>query len=146
MTQIYIPFRSKLKGLFAKRFYDQIEILSETEKEYVEIENHILGEVEWATKIIKINPEQRRIYRAVWLLFRDLLRVGWTYRWKSGVLEMTPPLIEKPIGNRAIRQTKSVIRQAMYVPRRERIVDARSFVERMERPVSNGLVMVPITS
>ena len=145
MTNEYVPFRPALDGPFAKRFYDQIAYLAESGITYPEIESTVEEETSWAYEA-KANPKQRRIYRAIWLLFRDLLRVGWSYRWVGGTLEITPPSLQELARTpQEINRAKEQIREAMKVPRLERIAEAKDFIERMENPAAKALASVPIT-
>lgn len=146
MTVEYFPFRPALDGPFAKRFYERIKDLAEARIVYPAIEATVEEEVKWAVELRKTNPRQRRIYRAVWLLFRDLLRIGWSYRWSAGTLEIAPPsLLQEAHSEQEIQQAKQIVREAMVAPRRERIAEAKEFIERMENPSVSGRAIVPIS-
>lgn len=142
---IYLPFRPTLQGPFARRFYKRAKELSERLNLNSETTSIIREEVDWALNAYKVNPVQRRIYRATWLLLRDLLRVRWTLRWHNGTLEVAPPSKRFTSNNHDAKTEKATIRQAMAGPRLERILEAREFIERMEGPPS-GRVKVPVTS
>src|SRR5438874_12852206 len=123
MSVRYIPFRPSLHGPFARRFYDRVRPLAEHRSADAEIASVIRKEVDWALNESKVNPAQRKIYRATWLLFRDLRRVGWKFRWQNGTVEIAPP-------ERSSEKAK--IREYMSGPRLERIAEARDFIKRME--------------
>jgi hypothetical protein len=136
----YIPFRPALTGPFAKRFYDRASHMAESKIGYPEIETFVREELKWVADIV-INPKQRRIYRAVWLLLRDLLRVGWHYQWMAGTLEVVPPYVQPEVWTpEEIEQTKELVRQAMAAPRLERIADAHEFIKRVETPSPGALL------
>ncbi|WP_420640462.1 Druantia anti-phage system protein DruA [Candidatus Leptofilum sp.] len=147
MSIEFVPFRPALKGLFAERFYNRIERLVEKDAIFSEVNQVVQKEVQWAVKQAKINPKQRQIYRASWLLFRDLLRVGWNYRWHAGTLEISPPqLKDSAATDDEIKQAKNKVKQAMATPRLERINESRDFIERMESPPEAGIASLPVTA
>jgi hypothetical protein len=120
MSVKYLPFRPSLHGPFARRFYERIQHLDERKNVNDEITSAIRKEVDWALHESKVNPAQRRIYRATWLLFRDLLRVGWKFRWHNGTVEVAPPENSLP-SNQDAQVEKAKIRDYMSGPRLERI-------------------------
>ncbi|HMN28998.1 MAG TPA: DUF4338 domain-containing protein, partial [Caldilineaceae bacterium] len=137
----YIPFRPALTGPFAKRFYQKAERLLEGQFDQEQVDNLISEEVTWATSSV-INPRQRRIYRAVWLFLRDLIRVGWHGRWLAGTLELAPPTEqEKPESEEDIAQAKGIVREAMKAPRLEKLLEAKDFIRRMETPNGQGITI-----
>lgn len=136
----YIAFRPALTGPFATRFYETARELALNQPSLAEFNNRLEKELIWATDVQKINVPQRRIYRAVWMLFRDLVRVGWRYRWLAGTLEVGPPTDEN--GSTAVEhvtQIKEAIRQAMLGPRLEKIIEGQEFIRRMETINQNGI-------
>lgn len=146
MSTQYIPFRPLLHGPFATRFYENALELSKISA-LSDVENLVAEEIRWVTEEFKINPRQRSIYRASWLLLRDLIRVGWDYRWNLGTLEVAPPSgIQEVTGNQELKRVKALLRDAMGEVRRERIAEAREFILRMEKPSPNGVACVPITA
>ena len=145
MSTKYFSFRPNLHGPFAKRFYTHIKQLKKYEDVNGEVESIIKSEVDWALNRCIVNPLQRRIYRATWLLFRDLLRVGWVPYWNSGTLELAPPS-KKPVSDtQEIQREKEKIRRAMSAARLERIAEAKDFIQRVEG-TSSSRVKVPITA
>lgn len=145
MSVKYIPFRPSLHGHFATRFYKRVRQVSEHQSRNGELSSVIKEEVDWALNGSKVNPAQRRIYRATWLLIRDLDRVGWIFRWHNGTFEVAPPLKKSTPTNVSAQEEKANIRQVMSGPRLERIAEARDFIERMEKP-SSGRAKVSITT
>lgn len=139
-----IPFRPKLHGPFSTRFHEKVQSLVRLNS-YADIERLILDEVEWSTNECKLNPKQRRIYRSVWLVLRDLYRTGWSIRWHENTLEVMPPDRHTSVGNREeSKRVKDTLRECMSNYRKEKIADARDFVYRMENPGQSGLAKLPI--
>jgi len=107
-------------------------------------EEIIRTEVEWALSSHG-NPRQQAMYQAVWLLVRDLLRVGWTPRWNddTATLEVAPPqAYEHPHTQVGIQAHKEARRSIMAPERHTRLVQAADFIRRVEAP-PKGL---PITA
>lgn len=121
----FVPYRPSLTGLFAERFYTEIQKITLKEISIDEINQKALAEAQWAVELHSINPQQRRIYRAVWLLFRDLVRFGWHFRWNDGILEIAPPTDNM---YRELNEAKHTLRKALSSARLERIVDAKDFI------------------
>ena len=71
-----IPFRPKLEGAFRVRFYNAVSSIKE-DTSPLEIENISNGEINWVEQECIYNLEQRKKYRAIWMLFRDLTRASW---------------------------------------------------------------------
>ncbi len=138
----YEPFRPALQERFLSRFYQvSRELVFQAEQQR---EDTIREEVTWAF-VIRGNPRQQAIYRAVWLLLRDLLRVGWGLRWNddTSTLEITPPpAYEKPRSQDDIQIHKQMRRNTMSPERHTRIIQAKDFIQRMESPPKG----MPITS
>ncbi len=135
MSQVIVPFRPDLQGIFLERFHDKISFFSVQNRSFEEIEAIVNEEFEWATSICKINIRQRRIYRTSWVLLRDLIRSGWKYRLDSGILEMILP--SKSIefsSNEDLIRIKSNLRACMENARRERLGESQEFISRMENP------------
>lgn len=145
MIKHYFPFRPALDGPFAARFYKQVKELAESPTSNGQMEQVVVNEVDWATRSTTANPAQRRVYRAVWLLFRDLVRIGWSYRWNDGTVEVAAPSIgDTTEDDSDIRDAKQRIRNAMSATRLDKIVEAREFIQRVENPSAAGLARVPI--
>lgn len=135
----YIPFRPALTGPFVRRFYERVQNLANKQADYSELEAVMRAELHWVQAETTINPRQRRVYRAIWLLLGDLIRVGWQYRWMAGTFEIAPPVQQQVKTQGEIEQVKETVRKAMKSPRLEKIIEARDFIKRMETPTSNGI-------
>ena len=70
-----IPFRPKLEGVFRKRFYDTAAEMDVTNSDEL-----IARELDWVENVCTFNFQQRRKFRAVWFLLRDLLNASWNAR------------------------------------------------------------------
>ena len=138
----YEPFRPALQERFLARFYQAARsLVHQTEPQR---EATIRTEVEWAITS-QGNPRQQALYKAVWLLLRDLLHVGWTPRWNevTATFEVAPPPpYAKPHSQAAIQAHKQGRRDVMAPERHTRLVQATDFIRRMEAP-SRGM---PITA
>lgn len=127
-----IPFRPNLEGKFKDRFYSKAQNISSREG-IDEIESLVDAEVEWAENECIINLEQRRKYRAVWLLLRDLVRASWTAEFYNGTLELRMPSLEydaKCQGD--AKELKHHLRSWMQDSRVERLLDFSDFIARTE--------------
>jgi len=150
MTE-FIPFRPALHGPFATRFYDQARQLVEICKDKngklsLQAEELIEGEVDWAVSEMSVNPQQRRVYRAVWYVLRDLLHVGWSVRWQSEILQIAPPQIaEKAYTIEQMKAEKEFVRFAMARAREMKIAEAKEFIQRVENPSVAATAEVSIT-
>ena len=90
ITNRVIPFRPKLEGEFRTRFYTAVQNITE-ETNAVELERIASEEVYWVENICSVNLAQRKKYRAIWMLLRDLIRASWKACYREGVLEMRLP-------------------------------------------------------
>ncbi len=138
----FSPFRPALQERFLARFHRAVQDL--VDQPLKERERIFRAEVEWA-RVEQGNPRQQALYQAVWLLLRDLLRVGWALRWNvvTGTLEVAPPPVEdRPRTPEGIQAHKRLRRAIMGPERHTRLVQARDFIARMETPL-RGL---PITA
>lgn len=70
-----IPFRPRLEGDFRVRFYSAVSGIN-NETSPLEIEKIADGEIAWVQNICTYNLAQRKKYRAIWMLFRDLIRAS----------------------------------------------------------------------
>ncbi len=95
-------------------------------------------EVNWAISDTALNVRQRRMYRAIWLLLRDLLRVGWTCRVHERVFEVAPPNHEQDVDEQSRSAYKVRVRSLMAPARSTKLRESQAFIERMEIPSSNG--------
>src|SRR5262245_23734892 len=76
----FVPIRPALQERFLARFHRIVqELVGLPEKEW---DATFQTEVRWGLGQ-QGNPRQQALYQAVWLLLRDLLRVGWTMRWNT---------------------------------------------------------------
>ena len=127
-----IPFRPRLEGTFRTRFYNAVcPIKRDTSS--TEIEEICAGEIMWVENECVVNIAQRRKYRAVWYLFRDLVRASWRAEFKNGTLFMRLiELDEADDATSAKRETKDLIRGWMQESRREKITASSDFIKRME--------------
>lgn len=138
----YEPFRPALQERFLARFHRTARALVIQPEHHRE--NTFRSEVEWARNS-RGNPRQQAMYQAVWLLLRDLLRVGWTPRWNddTATLEIAPPQPhEKPRTQAGIQVHKQTRRDTMAPERHTRLVQSADFIRRMEAPRKG----VPITA
>jgi hypothetical protein len=140
----FYPYRPNLQGSFLERFHKKAKELTQAADTIDAIEKISYQEYHWATNEAKVNPRQRKIYRAVWVLLRDLLRVGWTCRWYEQNLEVSPPSEENLLLNSDINQAKATMRAAMSEPRAQKLLDSLEFIERMENMTTTE--RLPITA
>ena len=80
-----IPFRPRLEGDFRIRFYNAVSNITQSTP-LTEIEGIAETEINWVTNKCTVNLDQRKKYRAVWYLFRDLIHASWTAFYRDGVL------------------------------------------------------------
>jgi hypothetical protein len=146
MSTFFFPFRPALYGLFSTRFYDKVKQLTDNQLSLNEVELIVESEVNWVTQDCSVNPRQRKVYRTTWLLLRDIIRAGWSYRWNSGMIELRPPSFEEVNKPDEIKKVKASIRDCMYEARKEKIVEAAEFISRMEKPLPSPTTKVPITA
>ena len=127
-----IPFRPKLEGEFRTRFYNAVcRIKKDTSS--AEIEEICAAEIAWVENEYVVNIIQRRKYRAVWYLFRDLVRASWEAEFKNGTLFMRlMELDEADDTSPAKRETKELIRSWMQESRMEKIAASSDFIKQME--------------
>lgn len=134
-----IPFRPRLEGDFRVRFYNAVSTIS-GEIQTLEIADIADKEIKWVEDECTYNLEQRKKYRAVWLLFRDLIRASWKACYRDGVLYMSlPSLNGTDMHDSASPEVKALLRSWMSESRHERIVAYKEFVYRMENPGGNKL-------
>lgn len=136
MSNKAIPFRPRLEGYFRSRFYIAASKITEgvTHKE---IEALIEQEISWVETECRFNIAQRRRYRAIWLLFRDLIRASWKACYRDGVLEMRLPSLDiHDRDNGSTPEVKALLRGWMQDSRHERLVTYKDFITRMETPTA----------
>ena len=133
-----IPFRPKLEGDFRIRFYNAVSCINE-ETSPLEIERISNDEVTWVEEECTYNLEQRKKYRAVWMLFRDLSRASWKACYRDGVLYMSlPSLNGTDMHDASSPDVKKLLRSWMSESRHERLVSYTDFIQRMERKNSSN--------
>ncbi len=133
-----IPFRPRLEGDFRIKFYNSVSCINENTSP-MEIERICNAEINWAQDVCTYNIGQRKKYRAVWMLFRDLIRASWKACYRDGVLYMSlPSLNGTELHNTSTPEVKSLLRSWMSESRHERLVSYTDFIQRMERKNSCG--------
>lgn len=133
-----IPFRPKIEGDFRVRFYNAVSGINE-QTSPIEIEQIANDEISWVQDICTYNLDQRKKYRAVWMLFRDLTRASWKACYRDGVLYMSlPSLNGADIHDGSSPEVKTLLRSWMSESRHERLVSYTDFIQRMERNNTNG--------
>lgn len=133
-----IPFRPRLEGDFRVRFYNAVSGINE-ESSPLEIERISNDEINWVQDVCTYNLGQRKKYRAVWMLFRDLTRASWKACYRDGVLYMSlPSLNGADMHDSSSPEVKKLLRSWMSESRHERLVSYTDFIQRMERVNSSG--------
>lgn len=143
MAAKFVPFRPALEGIFATRFYRAIRAGIETgaTHDWKTFELIANGEVSWSIATGGMNRVQHAIFRACWLLLRDLQRIGWQFHWRNNTLFLgKPALATKPQTPEEIVAQKKAIQSAMAFARKDRLQRYSEFISRMLTPSSNGLV------
>lgn len=127
-----IPFRPNLEGQFKERFYEKAKVISHIDGA-CDIERIVEEEVKWVEEECVVNLDQRRKYRAVWLLLRDLVRASWTADFYSGTLELRMPSLEYDANSQVDASIlKQRLRSWMQDSRVERLLDFTEFITRTE--------------
>lgn len=133
-----IPFRPKLEGDFRIRFYNAVSCIDEGTSP-LEIEKIANDEITWVENECTYNLDQRKKYRAVWMLFRDLTRASWKVCYRDGVLYMSlPSLNGADLHDTSSPEVKKLLRSWMSESRHERLVSYTDFIQRMERKNSSN--------
>lgn len=136
MTNKTIPFRPKLEGEFRIRFYAVAQQIPE-KTTASELEKIVEQEVRWAESECIVNLVQRKKYRAVWMLFRDMIRASWKACYRDGVLEMRLPTLERSeLEGNSSSEKKRLLRQWMQDSRLEKLQEHSEFINRMESETS----------
>ena len=103
------------------------------------IEHIIEAEINWVTNECTFNLEQRKKYRAVWYLFRDLIHANWKAFYRDGVLYMSlPSLNGASLQDGSAPEVKQLLRSWMSESRHERLLTFTEFIKHMETVNSNG--------
>lgn len=130
------PFRPKLEGEFRVRFYNAVSEITEITPT-LRIIAIADNEIEWVENECTYNLEQRKKYRAIWLLFRDLIRASWKACYREGVLYMSlPSLNGSDLHETSSPEIKALLRSWMSESRHERLVTYTDFIRRMENTSS----------
>ncbi len=133
-----IPFRPKLEGDFRVRFYNAVSVIDENTSP-VQIEKLSTDEIKWVEEECSFNLEQRKKYRAVWMLFRDLTRASWKACYREGVLYMSlPSLNGADLHDSSSPEIKKLLRSWMSESRHERLVTYTDFIQKMEKNSASG--------
>lgn len=133
-----IPFRPRLEGDFRARFHLAASKIS-SDTSQAEIEALVEKELNWVENECFVNLSQRKKYRAVWMLFRDLIRASWKGNYVDGSLEMSLPDVDNLAGtNLSLSDKKSYMRSWMAESRLERIAFGKDFIKRMEEKNALG--------
>ncbi|HWR28487.1 MAG TPA: Druantia anti-phage system protein DruA, partial [Negativicutes bacterium] len=128
-----IPFRPKLEGEFRVRFYTAVSVIC-ADTSVIEIEKIANNEIEWVEEHCSYNIAQRKKYRAVWFLFRDLVHASWKACYRDGVLFMSLPTLKgADLHDAASPEIKALLRSWMQESRHERLVTYSDFINRMEK-------------
>lgn len=141
-----IPFRPKLEGDFRIRFYNAVAGINEATPiiDIVAIANQ---EIAWVEDECPFNLDQRKKYRAVWFLFRDLVRASWKACYRDGVLFMSLPTINGTgMHDTSSPEVKALLRGWMSESRHERLVAYSDFIIHMEKPNSNGYSILDLVA
>ena len=133
----YHQFHPRLTGLFLNRFHESCRELEQAQWSEQSVARTVSREYDWATADVVINGRQRKIYRAVWLLVRDLTRVGWDFRYSNNRLEVAPPNWQEQQFLDS-NKVKNRVRNTMAEARRQKITESRDFIQRMECPPLGG--------
>lgn len=132
-----IPFRPRLEGEFRIRFYNAASEITDMTPTLT-IASIAEREINWVENECQYNIEQRKKYRAVWFLFRDLIRASWKACYRDGVLYMSLPTLNgADIRDTTSPEVKALLRSWMSESRHERLVSYTDFINRIENPVAN---------
>lgn len=133
-----IPFRPKLEGDFRVRFYNAVSEIDE-QTSPIDVEKIAEDEIAWVQDVCTYNLGQRKKYRAVWMLFRDLTRASWKACYRDGILYMSLPTLNgADVHDGSSPEVKKLLRSWMSESRHERLVSYTDFIQRMERNNTSG--------
>ncbi len=139
-----IPFRPRLEGEFRVRFYNAAAEITE-KTPTITVARLAEREIEWVENDCQYNIEQRKKYRAIWLLFRDLIRASWKACYRDGILYMSLPTLNGvDIHDTTSPEVKALLRSWMSESRHERLVGYTDFISRMENPGGNKQSIVKL--
>lgn len=134
-----VSFIPQIDGEFKSRFYNAVKAFT---KDLPPAEKCKIAEQEiyWVENECRMNLNQRKRYRAIWSLLKDLINGSWNAEFINGVLYMRMPQVITPKdakGNDAIREIKDKIRGWMKENRQEKINISKPFIDEMERSSKN---------
>ena len=133
-----IPFRPRLEGDFRIRFYNAVSRITE-DTSLADIENIADEEIKWVTSECTFNLDQRKKYRAIWFLFRDLIHASWKAMYRDGVLYMNLPILNgNSTHDGSAPEVKQLLRSWMSESRHERLLTFTDFIKHMEARNSAG--------
>jgi hypothetical protein len=133
MAEKQLIFRPKLEGDFKNRFYKAVSTIDANTPTEVVL-SIADSEINWVENTCKVNLEQRKKYRAVWYLFRDLISASYRAEFVDGSLVMNLPTVSsKTLQTSTNSEVKKMLRSWMAESRHERIVSGKEFVTRMEK-------------
>ena len=133
-----IPFRPRLEGDFRIRFYNAVSRITENTT-LADIENIADEEIKWVTSECTFNLDQRKKYRPVWFLFRDLIHASWKALYRDGVLYMNLPILNgNSTHDGSAPEVKQLLRSWMSESRHERLLTFIDFIKHMEARNSAG--------
>lgn len=138
MLRREIPFRPRLEGDFRIRFYNAVSSITE-DTPLTDIEHIVENEINWVTSECTFNLDQRKKYRAVWSLFRDLIHASWKAFYRESVLYMCLPTLNgSSLHDSSSPEVKQLLRSWMSESRHERLLTFTDFIKHMEMVNSNG--------
>ena len=115
------------------RFYNAVSCIDEGTSP-IEIEKISNDEIDWVVNECDYNLDQRKKYRAIWMLFRDLTRASWKACYRDGVLYMSLPSVNgADLHDTSSSEVKKLLRSWMRESRHERLISYTDFIQRMER-------------
>ena len=137
-----VAFSPKLEGLFRTRFYEKAQLLHDIDS----TDSISKEEVQWVENECTTNLRQRKIYRAVWLLLRDLVKAHWVPRFRDGKLILTMPNLMELLSKHSDSvqassihspESKAFLRSWMENSRVSRLQASSDFIRSMENPGGN---------
>lgn len=137
-----VAFSPKLEGLFRTRFYEKAQLLHDINS----TDTISKEEVQWVENECTTNLKQRKIYRAVWFLLRDLVKAHWVPRFRDGRLILTMPNLMELLSKHSDSiqassihspESKAFLRSWMDNSRVSRLQASSDFIRIMENPGGN---------
>jgi hypothetical protein len=128
-----IPFKPRLQGFFRSRFYASASRFPEQSASIKEVKRLVSEELSWVENECGHSLSQRKRYRAVWLLLRDLIQSSWEVGYRAGVVELRLPELNESRGNpEEITDKKRLLREWLSESRLERLQSFGKFIVFME--------------